>query len=59
MALINGTVADPGHDSVPWDLLVQMLAEGVQAAGDQIASVSLYDEIRGSASGGGINIDET
>eukprot|EP00051_Salpingoeca_urceolata_P017594 m.241426 g.241426 ORF g.241426 m.241426 type:complete len:498 (+) comp18999_c0_seq3:1810-3303(+) len=42
-----------GHDCVPWDLAVMEVARILrEEKNEELASVSCYDEIRGSASGG-------
>eukprot|EP00697_Spironema_sp_BW2_P009554 gnl/Spiro4/24506_TR12145_c0_g1_i1.p1 gnl/Spiro4/24506_TR12145_c0_g1~~gnl/Spiro4/24506_TR12145_c0_g1_i1.p1 ORF type:complete len:504 (-),score=88.61 gnl/Spiro4/24506_TR12145_c0_g1_i1:118-1629(-) len=43
-----------GHDCIPWDLLTQSVASHFQSSNQQLASVTMYDEIRASASGGTI-----
>lgn len=41
-----------GHDSVPWDLLTNVLARELGKANEGLASVELYDKIRMAPSGG-------
>ncbi len=44
-----------GHDSVPWDLLVQSCANQLKSKNEELTEINIYDEARGSASGGTIN----
>ena len=42
-----------GHDGIPWELSVQLLANEMQKRhGDALASVDCLNEVRGAASGG-------
>jgi short subunit dehydrogenase-like uncharacterized protein len=43
-----------GHDSIPWDLTVRILAEKLADAGDELESVECLDEAQGGVSGGTI-----
>jgi short subunit dehydrogenase-like uncharacterized protein len=41
-----------GHDCVPWDLSVMKLGEAMEAKGEKLVSVKVWDEVRGGVSGG-------
>lgn len=41
-----------GHDSIPWDLTTLMLAKKLREAGEDLAFVDMYTDIRSSPSGG-------
>lgn len=41
-----------GHDCVPWDLAVLSLSNKLRASGENLVGVEIYDEMRGTASGG-------
>ena len=43
-----------GHDSVPWDLTTMVLARELRKAGETVASLDFWDEIRSAPSGGTI-----
>jgi short subunit dehydrogenase-like uncharacterized protein len=44
-----------GHDSIPWDLCVMKLQETLQKeCGDDLQTVTFWDEVRGAAPGGTI-----
>ena len=44
-----------GHDSVPWDMLVLSCANQLKSKNEELREINIYDEARGSASGGTIS----